>query len=133
MAAVGSPQPPVLAAHHDQGVKERGRLIDLRRQALGVGGRQVALEGRRLHGAERHTRQEQRAAPERLMVGADGCASRLAHQRHECGDLLAVERHGNLRRIQSACGFSRRQAPAGGGALAPYRTFCNSSHGNMLP
>src|SRR5438309_5208885 len=38
VAAVGCPQAPVLAAHHDERIEERGRLVDLCGQTLGVRG-----------------------------------------------------------------------------------------------
>jgi hypothetical protein len=38
---------------HDQGIEKNRRLVDFERQPLGVGGRQIALERRRLNRAER--------------------------------------------------------------------------------
>ena len=102
MAAVGRPQPPVLAAHHDQGIQKRRGLLDRHGQALGVRRRQVALEGRRLHGRERQARQQQRPPAERLAIGADRRAAGGAHQLREFGDRRIIERHGDLRGIEAA-------------------------------
>jgi hypothetical protein len=43
----------VLASHHDQRIEEYSGLVDALGQTLGVGRRQIALEGRRLDGRKR--------------------------------------------------------------------------------
>jgi hypothetical protein len=53
MAPVRRPETTVLAPHDDERIEEGGGRLDRSRKTLGVCRRQIALEGCRLHGAER--------------------------------------------------------------------------------
>ena len=116
MPAIRRPQPPVVAPHHDQGIEECGGLVDLRGEPLGVRRGQVALKRSRLHRIERQAREQQGASAEGLLIGADDGAARRAHQRREIRDVLAVERDGNLRGLESARFLPRREPTAAAGA-----------------
>src|SRR5687767_2552496 len=100
MPPVGCPEASVFAANDDQWIEKSPGLIDASREALYMGRRQVALEGRGLHRAERHTGNEQSAPAERVVIGADGYAAAAAHQLPERDELGIVQRRGDLRRAQ---------------------------------
>ncbi len=58
MPSVGRPKFAVVAAHHDQRIEKRARLIDLLGEPLRMRWRQIALKRRRLYRAERERRDQ---------------------------------------------------------------------------
>ena len=117
MPAVRRAELALLAAHHDDRVEERSRLVDLLREALGVRRREVALEGRRLHRRERQRGHQHGAAGQRLAIGADRRAAALAHLRGERRDALVVDRQRDVRGVEAAPVLARREGLAAGPAL----------------
>ena len=123
MAAVRRPEAALGAAHDDDRVEERAGLLDLLREPLGVGRREIALERRRLDRVARQAGEQQRVPAEGLAIGADRDAARLAHGLRERGELgaFAVER--DLARRRTA-GLAPRREPllrAAAGRLLPRR------------
>jgi hypothetical protein len=73
------------------GSEERPGLVDLLREPLGMGRREIALEGRRLDGVPRQHGQQERATRQRLAIGAERGAPRPLDLLHERSDLDGVE------------------------------------------
>ncbi len=95
MPPVRRPQPALFTAHDDQRVEKRSGLIDLGGQPLHVGGRQIALKRRGLHGRERNRREHHGSAAERVPIRANRCAAGLHDQGSEIRHLgrIRCERH----------------------------------------
>jgi hypothetical protein len=92
VAAVRGPEASARAAHGDQGIEEAAARLDLLREPLRVGGREIALEGRGLDRLARERRKQEGPAREGLAVGPERGAPRRPHVGDEGRDLGRVER-----------------------------------------
>ena len=95
-----------------------------------MSGRQITLEWCGLYRLERQRREQQRPTSERVAVRSDRSAACLADQRGQLADVGAVERNGDLSRIEPPVLLARRElsaaaparsAPRSAGALTEAR------------
>ena len=112
VSAVRCPELTVLPAHYDQRVEKGARLIDLFCQALGMRGRQVALERRRLHGFQWQGGEQQRPTAQWIAVGTDYDAIRGVDHGHQTAEVGVFARQRNLGARQPAFARRRLQAAA---------------------